>query len=400
MQSGPSCERIPAQGTPDPRLNALWSRPELVRALNFWNDRQPAKARSADAPLDFRPALVDPRLFPFEVFRRMTTRQLRRMELKPPAFRSPQGNQGHFPLRSAIATHIGISRAVVCEPDDVLVTAGAQQAFDILARALVTPGVTTVASKRRAFPLRATKPGCSAPGCAALRSMHKGWSSTPSRSRYRSCACVLRTSFRWVYPCPRNGGRHCSTSPASAADIVEGGLRAGNSTSRRARRCRRCDPPQPQRRCSMSAPSPSACSPHCGWDTWSRPADRMTRRDEGCLSWHCPTLTQMAVARFITEGHLAQHVRKLRGIYRKRRILCGDAAVGLLGLVSRIAASAFRAAWLRFRSCPNAWNASPRECWSRTCTCIRSSAIFLAHPHRRAWSSATALSTSRRSRRG
>jgi GntR family transcriptional regulator/MocR family aminotransferase len=45
---------------------------------------------------------------------------------------------------------------------------------------------------------------------------------------------------------------------------------------------------------------------------------------KNCLDWHCPTLTQMAVARYIADGHLAQHVRKLRDVFRKRRDLLVD----------------------------------------------------------------------------
>jgi len=51
---------------------------------------------------------------------------------------------------------------------------------------------------------------------------------------------------------------------------------------------------------------------------WAMPALTMAKNG---LDWHCPTLTQMAVARFIAEGHLARHVRKLRDVYRKRRDL-------------------------------------------------------------------------------
>jgi GntR family transcriptional regulator/MocR family aminotransferase len=42
---------------------------------------------------------------------------------------------------------------------------------------------------------------------------------------------------------------------------------------------------------------------------------------KNCLDWHCPSMTQMAVARFIADGHLTRHVRRLRDIYRKRRDL-------------------------------------------------------------------------------
>jgi GntR family transcriptional regulator/MocR family aminotransferase len=48
-------------------------------------------------------------------------------------------------LRLAIAGHISFARAIACTAQDIVVTAGAQQAFDLLARILVTPGKTTVA---------------------------------------------------------------------------------------------------------------------------------------------------------------------------------------------------------------------------------------------------------------
>jgi GntR family transcriptional regulator/MocR family aminotransferase len=40
-----------------------------------------------------------------------------------------------------------------------------------------------------------------------------------------------------------------------------------------------------------------------------------------CLDWHCSTPLQTGVSAFITEGHLARHVRKMRQIYSKRRQL-------------------------------------------------------------------------------
>jgi GntR family transcriptional regulator / MocR family aminotransferase len=36
---------------------------------------------------------------------------------------------------------------------------------------------------------------------------------------------------------------------------------------------------------------------------------------KNCMDWHCPMPMQMGVARFIAEGHLERHVRRLRRIY-------------------------------------------------------------------------------------
>jgi len=37
------------------------------------------------------------------------------------------------------------------------------------------------------------------------------------------------------------------------------------------------------------------------------------------LDWHCSTPLQLAVAEFISEGHLTRHVRKMRAVYQERR---------------------------------------------------------------------------------
>ncbi len=47
---------------------------------------------------------------------------------------------GYWPLRKAIAEHIGVARGLRCTPNQVIVTSGAQQAFDILFRLLLDPG--------------------------------------------------------------------------------------------------------------------------------------------------------------------------------------------------------------------------------------------------------------------
>ena len=140
--------RLQSRGNSFPagRLNPFWLDPNVTAAIGFWRDgaeRGPSTRHTRH--VDFRPALVDPRLFPLDVFRRVSARQLRGLERKPASYKSPQGNQGNFHLRAAITKHIALTRAVVCEPDDVLVTSGAQQAFDLLARALVTRGETVVA---------------------------------------------------------------------------------------------------------------------------------------------------------------------------------------------------------------------------------------------------------------
>lgn len=321
-QKRPPRERSPTLRTSDPRLNVLWSRPELAQALNFWNDSQRTAAPRTTTFLDFRPALVDPRLFPFDIFRRVSAKQLRRMELKPPAFKSPQGNQGHFPLRTAIATHIGVSRAVVCEPDDVLVTAGAQQAFDILARVLVTPGVTTVAIEDPGYP----------PMRAAF--LAAGAKVVPVPVDAQGLVVdTLPDSVRIVCVCPSHQfpfGVSMSAQRRAAllkfarkhgAVIVEddydGEFRYDGTPLQALRSTATADD-------VFYVGTFSKCmfpALRLGFVVAPQWAMSALITAKNCLDWHCPTLTQMAVARYIADGHLAQHVRKLRDVYRKRRDL-------------------------------------------------------------------------------
>ncbi|NID04512.1 PLP-dependent aminotransferase family protein [Luteibacter jiangsuensis] len=308
--------------TPDRRLNALWRRPEVLQALNFWQDKPRATSSEAATSLDFRPALVDPRLFPFDVFRRVTARQLRRTELKRPRFDSPQGNQGHFPLRKAIATHVGASRAVVCEPEDILVTAGAQQAFDLLARVLVTPGVTTVAAEDPGYPpMRAAFLAAGA-RVVPIPVDEQGLvvDALPSSANI-VCVCPSHQFPSGVtMSAQRRLALHAFARQHGAViveDDYDGEFRYDG---------------EPLQSLRSTAPASdvfyvgtfSKCmlpALRLGFlvaPPWAMPALTTAKN---CLDWHCPTLTQAAVAHFIAEGHLARHVRKLRGLYKERRDL-------------------------------------------------------------------------------
>jgi GntR family transcriptional regulator / MocR family aminotransferase len=89
---------------------------------------EPLAFQSRRGPLD---------VFPVRAWSAIVRRRWRRggykyLEYGPPA--------GYAPLRQAIAAHIGVTRAVRCDPEQVIVTSGAQQAFDLLFRVLLDPG--------------------------------------------------------------------------------------------------------------------------------------------------------------------------------------------------------------------------------------------------------------------
>ena len=76
-------------------------------------------------------------LFPIETWTRVASRVLRRA----PRNLYGQGEPGgYMPLRKAIAEYVGLSRGVRCTPRQVIVTAGAQQALDLIFRLLLDEG--------------------------------------------------------------------------------------------------------------------------------------------------------------------------------------------------------------------------------------------------------------------
>ncbi|MFC7477177.1 PLP-dependent aminotransferase family protein [Dankookia sp. GCM10030260] len=108
-------------------------------------------APAPDAAHRFRPdaAAHQPSALPFNtgrtswddrsqaVWRGLTLRRLARPDPALFGYGDPQGAR---PLREAIATHLRAARAVRCDPDQVVVTAGAQQAIDLVLRVLLEPG--------------------------------------------------------------------------------------------------------------------------------------------------------------------------------------------------------------------------------------------------------------------
>jgi GntR family transcriptional regulator/MocR family aminotransferase len=75
--------------------------------------------------------------FPLEYWRRTLLRHVRQAPVR--AFEYGQA-AGSLVLREAICAHLGRSRAVVCDPSEVIVVNGSQQAIDLVARVLVERG--------------------------------------------------------------------------------------------------------------------------------------------------------------------------------------------------------------------------------------------------------------------
>lgn len=122
------------------------SEPTLPQAAKGPTPRPPAGAAALE---EVALPVPTPRARPFangrtlmdaralEAWSRATRKALRTLGPEHFGYADARGDPA---LRSAIADYLRATRAVVCQPDQVIITAGAQHALDIAARILLSPG--------------------------------------------------------------------------------------------------------------------------------------------------------------------------------------------------------------------------------------------------------------------
>ena len=307
-----------AQGL-DPRLNAFWLSGEATSWIGFWRERS-EPPRSKGAQIDLRPALLDSAFFPFTTFRQGMAKQLRRLETRPASFKSPQGNQGNFQLRHAIADHIALTRALSCRPEEVLVTSGGQQAFDLIARALVKPGETVVAIEDPGYPPMRVPFAAAGARLVPVRVDSEGLvvRDIPAEANI-ICVCPSHQFPLGMSMSPARRQELLQLAARTGAVIVEddydGEFRYDGSPIEALRTAASNDRVfyvgsfskcmLPSLRLGFVLPPP--------WAMGTLIAAK------NALDWHCSVPLQLAVAEFIAAGHLDRHVRRLRHIYRERR---------------------------------------------------------------------------------
>lgn len=290
----------------DARLNTFWRNPPML----------PAPLQS-HYPFDFRIGLADISAFPFQVWQRLLLRSQRAISKAPTAYANPQGQAS---LREAIATHVSLSRAVACQADDMIVTAGIQQALDCLARVLVTAGKTKVAVE--------------APGYSPARIAFAAAGASVVDIPVDSKGIIVERippDVQVIYVTPSHQfplGYTMSIARRTAllnfaqshgAVIIEDDydceFRYKNNPY---------DALQSidHNACVFYIGTFSKCifpSLRLGFvltPPWAKHAFVMAKRFS---DWHSPILEQETLAAFIAEGHLARHIRKMRKIYEERR---------------------------------------------------------------------------------
>jgi len=303
----------------DPRLAPAWRAASLT----------PADARAA-CRYDFTVGIPDCSEFPFDVWRRLTARAIRSVSRSREWYGESDGRPA---LREAIAGHVSFARAIACAPDEVVVTAGAQQAFDLLARILVSPGETIVAVEEPGYPPlqnalaaagaklalvpvddegirvdrlpKGTKAICVTPSHQFPLGVHL------SLARRTALLEFARDNRAVVIEDDYDGEFRFAGRPLDALKTLD----HGESVFYVGTFSKSLFPAL--RLGFVIAPA------------WARHALVAAKQ---LTDWNAPPVAQEALAAFIAEGHLARHVRKMRRIYGERRDVletalarfCGD----------------------------------------------------------------------------
>ncbi|WP_169567014.1 PLP-dependent aminotransferase family protein [Sneathiella limimaris] len=280
----------------------------------------------------FSPGRPELDQFPFEIWARLLAKHWRKPE---PDYLSGNPVGGATALREALAEHLAQTRAVNCEPDQVIVLSGSQQAIHLVIKAFAEtgdpilmedpgfPGIRNsiiaaganpiaVPVDDQGFNLEAAKSLAPKARLACLSPSHQ-YPLGPTMSLQRRLEIlhwagendrfVLEDDYDSEY---RYSGRPLSSLQGldtedrvlyvgSMSKVMFSGLRVGYLVV---------------------------------------PKDLVDvflalRRD---IDGHSPAVAEAALAEFISEGHLATHIRKMRILYEKRqkvliselRAKCGD----------------------------------------------------------------------------
>lgn len=297
-------------------------RPAGARLLHpYWRSVGYAAPAPVDPLLrhDFRLGVPDKSLFPFEVWRRLSARALRNLSRTPAAYADAQGRDA---LRAAIAKHVSFARAVSCRPEDLVVTAGAQQAFTLLAQVLVVPGRTVVAVENPGYP--PARAVFEAAGARIVTVPVDEEGLVVERLPAEARIVLVTPSHQFPLGVAMSARRRAGLlafARARGAVVIEddydGEFRYGGRPLDALQTLDRAESVFyvgtfskslfPGLRLGFVVAPPWALAALCA--------------AKQCNDWHAALLAQDTLAAFIAEGHLARHVRKMREVYARRRTL-------------------------------------------------------------------------------
>jgi GntR family transcriptional regulator/MocR family aminotransferase len=272
--------------------------------------------------------------FPWGDWARITARIHRERPLDALAHGDPQGERQ---LREAIALYLGASRGITCAAEQILVVGGSQQGIDLTARALARPGdaiwieepgypvgrAALQAAGLERVPVPVDPEGIDVASGARLAPAARLALVTPSHHYPLGFTMSLRrrlalldwaeSAGAWILEDDYDGEYRYAGRPLAPLYTLDRGHRV-----------------------LYLGTFSKVLAPGLRLGYLVVPAgavDAFTALKAAC-DRHAPSLAQRVLARFIGEGRLAAHLRRMRVLYARRRLALLDAlereAAGLL----------------------------------------------------------------------
>jgi GntR family transcriptional regulator/MocR family aminotransferase len=299
--------KAPSRATLRPR--AVWT------ALVAGRDVIVPEAATPPPRYDFRLGTPDARLFPVDEWRRLVAQRLRRITQNGGYAEAT----GHAGLRAAIARYVAVSRSVRAGSDDIVVTSGAQQAIDLVARVLLAPGACVAVEEpgyppvrqllaahgARVVPVPVDGEGLKV---AALPDAARLVYVTPSHQFPLGMAMSLERRLMLLAWAERRDAVIIEDDYDSEFRFAGRPLEPLQSLDRTGRVLYVGSFSKvllPMLRLGFVVAPASL-----------RPALAAAKR---LCDWHCELVGQAALARFIDDGLLARHIRKMTREYQARR---------------------------------------------------------------------------------
>ena len=320
-------------------------RPQSAKATPSDTARLPRLANlSREVSEQFFPRLAHPRVprpfvtgmpafdaFPMAMWSRLSARYWR--GARPDIMSYPDA-AGLPALRSAICKHLRANRGVVCQPSEVFVFAGAQDAFLQIAQILLDPGdrvwmenpgaigarnalmargaeVVPVPVDTQGLDVAAGRAACPDARLIFATPAHQHPTSyTMSRDRRFELLAAAEEIGAWIIEDDYVGEFHYGRSPLPPLKALDGGRRVvyvGTFSKSLF----------PAIRLGYAVVPPSLSD--------------IFERTLGAAAHGVSHAIQSIVADFIEEGHFSAHIRRMRDLYRDRRDALMDAADRHLG---------------------------------------------------------------------
>ena len=272
--------------------------------------------RSEFARYAFIGGRATPALFPHDEWRRCVQHALRQD-------RQERGNYGPVEglpvLRTAIAGHAAFSRGIHCTPEQILVTNGAQQALALLAQTLLEPG-DTVAVEEPGYPMARQLFASLGMRVVGIEVDEDGMVVAQIPDGARLIYATPAHQFPLGMPMSM-ARRHALLERARAlgAIIVEDDYDSAFRYEGRP-----TDALQSMDRYGIVAHVGSFSKTmlpdlRLGYVVLPEALVQAVQTVKYLTDWHTPTLGQLALARFIDDGHLLRHIRRCHDVYAIRR---------------------------------------------------------------------------------